>query len=477
MAPIRWVCVSDLHLGALNSVLTSVHADGDRVDQSSVSPVLTHLCEGLKRLRHGGEPPQLVVLGDLFELALCSTEDAAATFAHLLAALRPGSVDAAVAPVIHFIPGNHDHHFWSRARGDAFMKYMAEAPRGKPLIPEPKATHLLPMHDTLKVRDNIIEQMATRADTEATLRVEQSYPNLGLVNSSGNQVVVLSHGHFIEPLYRAMSVLEDLFDRGRPDSQTVHELEAENGAWIDFFWSSMGDSGDVSSWARDLYESLQSNDAIHAEIKAIRRAIIDRRGAKWRKHAESAVVGGMLLTAAKKSLRRERHVSEVLSANAKIGLTRYLSGPVSTQVKEEIGTPDQATFVFGHTHKPFIHRNRASGLPGSVPVINTGGWVVDTPKAEPHKGAAVVLIDEELNVAVLRCYTQGASVNEELRIDGPESDATNPLVDDLRSRIDLTSDPWLALAHAASEIELERRQQLEARNRTETVLLKRERDG
>src|ERR1700685_2987480 len=104
MRPIRWVCVSDLHLGALNSVLSSVHPDGDRVDQSSVSPVLVALCECLRALRQGAEPPQLVVLGDLFELALCSTDDAAATFAHMIEALRPGSSDAAVAPVIRFLP-------------------------------------------------------------------------------------------------------------------------------------------------------------------------------------------------------------------------------------------------------------------------------------------------------------------------------------------------------------------------------------
>ena len=54
----------------------------------------------------------MIVLGDLFELALTSTEDAAATFAQIIAAVRPGSPDAAVAPVIRFVPGNHDHHFW-----------------------------------------------------------------------------------------------------------------------------------------------------------------------------------------------------------------------------------------------------------------------------------------------------------------------------------------------------------------------------
>ena len=462
MAAIRWVCVSDLHLGALNSVLTSVHPDGDRVDQSSVSPVLVALCEALRVLSSPGDPPQLVVLGDLFELALCSTDDAAATFAHLMEQLRPGRPDAAVAPVIRFIPGNHDHHLWSRARGDSYVDYMASVPLRQALLPEPHATCLLPGNDTLRIRDRIVELMAARADTAVPITVEQTYPNLGLLDTSGKRVVVASHGHFIEPLYRAMSMLDEVFDRGL-DLPTVHSLEAENGAWIDFFWSSMGDSGDVSGWSRDLYESLQSDEAIDSEIKAIRRAIARGRGSRVRKRIESVIIGGALVAAVKTTLRRERHLTEVLSKNADAGLTDFLSGPVSAQIAEEIGGPDEVAFVFGHTHKPFVDHRQVAGLPGDIPVINTGGWVVDTPAAEPHKGAAVVLIDEDLNVAVLHCYLQGTDFDDGIRIDGPERDATNPLVDDLRSRIDPSRDPWLSLAHATTKIERERRLQLDGR--------------
>jgi UDP-2,3-diacylglucosamine pyrophosphatase LpxH len=464
------VCVSDLHLGALNSVLTSVHPDGDRVDQTSVSPVIAPLCDGLRELSHGGDPPQLVVLGDLFELALSSTADAAATFAHLIEALRPGSPDAAVSPTIRFLPGNHDHHLWSRARGDCYMDYMEGVPRGATMIPEPHATPLVPSPtDIFLVRDRIVELMARRAETATQITVEQSYPNLGLVDTTGKRVVVLSHGHFIEPLYRAMSTLEDVFKRGPTPPETVHDLEAENGAWIDFFWSSMGDSGDVSGWSRDLYESLQSEDAIHAEIKAIRRMINHGQGSKLRKRIEGFLIGGALLRAVKRSHSRERLVPEVLSTKAESGLVSYLSGPVASQIADEIGTPDEVMFVFGHTHKPFLKLHHVAGLPGPVPVVNTGGWVVDTPEAEPYKGASVVLIDEELNVAVLRCFVQGDGPDPEVRVDGAELGTTNALADDLRDRIDPTRDPWRALAEATTEIERERRRQLTARLRAGTV--------
>jgi UDP-2,3-diacylglucosamine pyrophosphatase LpxH len=471
MAAIRWVCLSDLHLGALNSVLTPVGQDGERVDSSSVSPVLVALCDALRTLSQGIDPPQLVILGDLFEMALGSPDDAAATFAQFIAALRPGAADAAVAPAIRFLPGNHDHYLWTRARGDRYLEYIKQAPSTQALTSDAHNTHLLPSNETLPVRDRFIELLAARADPDTAITVEQSYPSLGLVTTSGQRAVVLSHGHFIEPLYRVMSSLIDVFKRRQPGMPLVHHLEAENGAWIDFFWSSMGDSGDVSGWAREMYESLQSEEAIDAEIQAIGRAIANRPGMRVRNHIEGLLAEGTMARAVSGSLRRERHVPEVLSVSAQAGLLTFLSGPVASQVADEIGAPAEVVFVFGHTHKPFADLRQPSRLPGPVPVINTGGWVVDTQEAEPNKGASVILIDEDLNIATLRCYTQGAELSHDVEIEGPPNDPDNPLVTDLRARIDPSRDPWRALAEAATATERERRHQLEARLQAETIEL------
>jgi len=471
VARIRWVCVSDLHLGALNSVLTPVAPDGERVDPAFVSPVLVALCDGLRTLSQGHDPPQLLVLGDLFEMALGSPEDASTSFAQFVSALRPGAAGAAVAPAIRFVPGNHDHHLWTRARSSRYLEYIQQTPSTQPLAPEAHATHLLPSNETLPVRDRFIELLAARADPTTAVTVEQSYPNLGLVTTSGQRAVVLSHGHFIEPLYRAVSVLGDIFQRRQQGLPPVHHLEAENGAWIDFFWSSMGDSGDMSGWVRDMYESLQSESAIHVEIEAIGRAIADRPGSRIRNHVEGLLAEESLAHAVSGSLRRERHQPEVLSPNAQTGLNSFLSGPVATQVAQEIGVPVEVAFVFGHTHKPFADLRQPTGLAGPVPVINTGGWVVDTPDAQSNKGASVILIDEDLNIASLRCYTQGADLGHDVEVEGPPHDPDNALVADLRARIDPSRDPWRALAEAATTTERARRGQLEDRLQAETVLL------
>ena len=475
MSAIRWICISDLHLGALNSVLTSVSADGEHVDKSSTSPVTAALCDGLRSLSQGREPPQLIVAGDLFELALSSTDDAAASFAQFIDCLLPGATNAAVTPHIRFIPGNHDHQLWSRARRDYYLEYLAGLPADQPLQPAAHTTHLLPANEARPVRDRFIELLAARADPAAPVVVEQSYPNLGLVDSAGSRAVVVSHGHFVESLYRMMSLLDTVFGAGMSDMISQH-LEADNGGWIDFFWSSMGDSGDVGIWSRALYESLQSEKAIDAEIRAIRRAMSQRKGSRVRNHVEAAVVAGILDRTAKTSLRRERHLPDVLSQKAQAGLVDYLDGPVATQLAAEVGEPADISFVFGHTHKPFSEVRHPPGYAGPVAIFNTGGWVVDTPEPEPVKGASIVLIDDDLNVAVLQCYAQDVGDtdpgdNYAVRVEGPATAADNPLVSDLRARIDPGRDPWRALAEATGATVRDRRRQLDARLSAEVVKL------
>jgi hypothetical protein len=455
----------------LNSLLTAVDPDGERVDRSSVSPVLAALCDSLGTLRRGSDPPQLVVLGDLFELALSSTADAAATFAQMVVGLRLGADDAVVAPGIRFVPGNHDHHLWSRARGECYLEHIRQLPRTEALPPEAHATRLLPDNDTYPVRDRLIELLAARADTGATITVEQSYPNFGIVDPTGRRAVVLSHGHFIEPLYRAMSAFEDLRQTRVPEPPSAGDLEAENGAWIDFFWSSMGDSGDVGRWARKLYESLQSEAAIEAEIDAIRRAIVDRPVSRMWGHVEGFLLDGGLTAAVKRSLRRERHEPALLSEKGHEGLVSYLSGPVARQIDEEMGSLSEVAFVFGHTHKPFTDLGRPSGLPGPGTVMNTGGWVVDSIDPEPVKGGSVILIDEDLNIAALRCYGQGSGSGHGVVVEGPLDDPANPLVSELQSRIDPSRDPWRALAEAVTMTEEARRGQLQARLQLQTTEL------
>ena len=246
------------------------------------------------------------MLGDLFELALTAPEDAAAAFTQLIAGLRPGTPDAAVAPALRFVPGNHDHHLWSRASDDRYLRLLAGDAATVPAARDRHATHLLPANDKEPVRDRFVEILAKRAEPATAVSVVQSYPNLGLVTEAGDRSVILSHGHFIEPLYRMMSLLDTVFGAPRTGAVEAWQLEADNGGWIDFFWSSMGDSGDIMRVTRSLYESLQSTETIHAEIAAIERAIKLAGASRARADLEAHAVAE-LLRAGVGTAVRERH--------------------------------------------------------------------------------------------------------------------------------------------------------------------------
>jgi UDP-2,3-diacylglucosamine pyrophosphatase LpxH len=465
MTSIRWVCISDLHLGALNSLLTNVTSDGERCDNTCSSPVLTALCECLRSLRTPGQdPPELVVLGDLFELALTAPEDAAGAFSQFIEGLRPGKPDGAVAPGFRFVPGNHDHHLWSRASDDRYLRVLASDATSIPAPRDRHATHLLPSNDTEPVRDRFVEILAARGGAADGVSVIQSYPNLGLVSASGDRSVILSHGHFIEPLYRMMSVLDTVFGSPRKGTIEAWQLEADNGGWIDFFWSSMGDSGDIMRVTRSLYESLQSTQTIHAEIDAIERAIKKAGASRIRADTEAHAVAELLKAGIGTAMRERHRGGIVLSPHAQEGLGTFLNGPVATQVTAEIGTPTDVTFVFGHTHKPFVESRAVPAFPMPVSVVNTGGWVVDTPQPNPLKGASLILIDDELNVASVCCYTEGADASSyRVRIDPARPDGPNALVDQLRSAIDADREPWSSLGQAIRTTVVERSRQLAER--------------
>src|SRR5262249_28889113 len=88
-----------------------------------------------------------------------------------------------------------------------------------------------------------------------------AYPNLALVTPDGGRCRVVSHGHFSEPIYMLMSQMRDLLfpDQRNPAGMTIAALEAENFAWIDFFWSTLGRSGEVGSDVGLVYADLSSS--------------------------------------------------------------------------------------------------------------------------------------------------------------------------------------------------------------------------
>src|SRR6267378_3319898 len=108
MTRIKYVCLSDMHLGAENSLLTKLTADCADTESTKPSPVLVQLVECLKSLiaHNEGDKPSLILNGDILELALTTDNLAAMAFERFIELVFPVNKDDRLFKDIIYLPGN-----------------------------------------------------------------------------------------------------------------------------------------------------------------------------------------------------------------------------------------------------------------------------------------------------------------------------------------------------------------------------------
>jgi hypothetical protein len=164
---------------------------------------------------------------------------------------------------------------------------------------------------------------------------------------------------------------------------------------------------------------LQDPSAVEALVLGVFERVPLKGRAKWLRArplawSERAAVRAIVRRA---SVPERFHSGAALSERSRAQLHDYLAGPVLRQIRRERDpgkhppgkavVPGDVTFVFGHTHKPFASSLDVVGYPGSVRVVNDGGWVVDKVVSQPRSGASVVLIDTELAVRTWDVFGPG----------------------------------------------------------------------
>jgi hypothetical protein len=381
--------------------------------------VLEHLVPELDAeiARLGGGRPTLVLLGDLLELALTRDDIAYEAFSRFLELAYPAAGGGRFDPEILYVPGNHDHHLWETAREGQYAAYLAGLPPGEVPGAPWHVTRLVTQRDPDPVHSTVLQAVVDRARPGLGLRVRVVYPNLAIEHPGDRRLLLFHHGHFTEGIYTLMSSGRSLAFPGRQPPVEIWELEADNFAWIDFFWSSLGRSGGVGDDVGLVYEMLQDPTAVEAlALGVYERAPLRGRSGWLRRgplgwstrRATRAAVGRL---AAPERFR----ASAVLSEGTRARLAAYLGGPLLGQVRRErapdkpgpTGIPDEVTFVFGHTHKPFSGSIEVPGYPGPVQLVNDGGWVVDAVEAKPLAGASVVLVTDDLDVRTWDVFGPG----------------------------------------------------------------------
>jgi len=431
---IRYVCVSDLHLGDKDSILTRLVDGQHEVDPFRTGDVLEQLVVCLRQLiGPSGTRPTLILNGDIVEMAFGEIGQSLMVFERLVRLiLTPGDE---LFDRLVYLPGNHDHHVWEIARETQYVQQLLATHHDEGL---PGPQHVTPLSLEHAVPSFLLNQMIRHVrGSAATPGVDVMYPNLALRAAGGDRCVVIHHGHYVESLYHLFSNARSvLFPRGRR-AETINQLEAENFAWIDFVWSLLGRSGDAGRDVETLFDMVQypeqaeafSND-LAARI-ALVRDIPFIPGDKL----EYEVLRRAFLFVARKIAGERGQANEICTEQTMTGLRRYLLGPTLRQVQEELGAvPEDLAFVFGHTHKPFERQLAVTDRDRTIDIVNTGGWTVDSRDPAPPKGAAILVMNDALDLASIRIYNDTEPTTVEVELRSPGETAT-PFVASLAERI------------------------------------------
>jgi len=470
MAEIRYVIMSDLHFGAENSMLTSLIErpaaganTGFSADPQRPSPVLSGLIDGLRQLtRDQDRPPALILAGDVLDLAL-SPDEVAATVFRGFAQLAFGTGQPVFDPMVHYLPGNHDHHLWETTRENQYVAYICAQPADAELAAPWHTTKLEPSAERPAASSALLTGLFRSQPGCSGIDVRVSYPNLALRTPDERRCLFVSHGHFTESIYSLMSQLKDILYPGqrRTGFEDIGTLEEENFAWIDFLWSTLGRSGQVGTDMGLIYADLSSPADIDGLVSNLTTAMVAKgKGPAWLHPAERWALNAIFKWEANHVARSERGTpTVVLTSQGQAGLRTYLEGPVRGQMRQEWGhVPEEVSFVYGHTHKPFVDRWSVAGFPAPVRIFNTGGWVVDTALPAPVQAGVAVLVNDDLDAASLQFYRQGtaATPSPVQLLPPPGGEPPSAWHNELTGRIDPAAEPWASLSASAAQMEAQR---------------------
>lgn len=452
MLNIRYVCLSDLHLGEEDSLLTNAQ------DFSRPSPTVRALAECLASLighnEAGAPKPSLILNGDVLDLALHPEQQTLAAFEEFLRAMMPPN-DGLFGEII-YIPGNHDHHMWTSARDAQYAQYLDRlGPEETPESPWETTKVVMDCHGKDHLVNAAVTAIARRIPhlRQCKFEILTAYPNFG-IEDGGGRAVVFHHGHFIESAYHFFSTLGTLLFPKQALPSDVYALERENGAWIDFLWSALGSSGRIGADIECIYDASTKESSLLCLADTLAHSVSEQfpypKGVpRFLREWAAKMALQQVARHCTRGLERCQAGEAVLSPEAAQGLHWYVEGPLRKQLEVETGrVPDSLTFVLGHTHKP------EEQAWDHTAVLNTGGWVVDAPEPQSLHGATAVLVSDNLSAVSLRLYNEGCYTPRLAEAPGDTAAHTN-FFRQMSELVKTDAEPWKSwFAVAQNEVEL-----------------------
>jgi len=392
--------LSDIHLGASNSVLTAFDYEpqtGTSIERPFAKQVLDKLLDDITEMRLGQKIDQCILLGDIFDLS----------FAPYGLAMQNGRwffeqlIKADLFKSFVYIPGNHDHHLWQQICEHYYLMTALD----NPPLDYPRT---LPANFLLN--NTFLDSLLPEGHS-----FQVTYPNYAF--TIADKPFYLHHGHYLQQLYLAASkFLGEVMD-----TSSIDDLETLNAPFLEFGWYNMGQAYNMGQ--RKLIDRMyflfknnrtkQIDSLIRLGLKKLNRLGKDPTEKGWHpverlldylnQRLGAFFVHRMFF---KQSRRHQKmpHASTArhkrLTESAQQAIADYLRQYLLPQTCEV----SECTFIFGHTHEP--EHNVVMDIPGKtrVHLYNTGGWIVDQVDAEGNwvlPQAAPLFICEDGSIQTL----------------------------------------------------------------------------
>ncbi len=394
MHQLKYIVISDLHLGEKDSLFTSPDGKDNqllKIFSDCLADLLFHFNEDEKL-------PKMVLNGDILGLAFSTYKESLSSFEHFVAAL---TVQNKICEHVVYVPGNHDHHIWQEAMEDDYRQKLAARKKGEP-IPEP-------IHNTGPGYEEGIESalfeafMPTGVASVPTLKV--LYPNFVIPSpSSKDPFVLFHHGHFAENTYHLVTkAMQAMYPELKsPDSTSA--LEHQNGSWIDFAFSQLGRSGEAGLYFEEFMATLSSKEKLKEHRDEMAHNLAKNVNFPYLPfHWMEKYLSKKLITNMADKVRGERYRGDTTCSDETMENLMNYFGKFCSQSLKDYGWKNQPIhFVWSHTHKPF-EKSTQSEIFGQTTLTNTGGWVLP-PTESPKHGASIILINQDNNVQALRIF-------------------------------------------------------------------------
>jgi len=382
---------------------------------------LVNYLHAIKGELNQGKPiPYMILNGDILELAISTYPVSTTYFRLFLTELAKRKLFDRLI----YLPGNHDHGLWSLIRDAQFVERLSKQPDSPGLLNVEHVTGL-----SVPRQSALLSLMASNLPMQIiSPPLLVANPSFRLQSLQGHDFL-FHHGHLLEDIYKFLTFLgkrvinnislKEL--KKKPLRDKISELEGENWPWIDFIWCGFTRAGRVGPargeradgigyTMEDIYELLSKPEGmkqlIHRVGDILRTELNIKLVPEW---LEDDVFRLILKRALKQggvgSEERSNRKKSAFSQDLKKMTRHFIDHYMRRELLDEGLHPatDQTNFIFGHTHKPFLEELENIGVNfGTVEVVNSGGWVIESDEFWPTHGPGIVLGTNSGDMALMR---------------------------------------------------------------------------